>query len=124
MRILVTGHRGYIGTRMAPMLLAAGHDVVGLDTDLFRECTFCPGMRDVPELSGDLRDVQREQLAGFDAIIHLAALSNDPLGDLNPAITYDINHAASVRLALLARDAGVARFLYSSSCSSYGQAGD
>jgi len=109
---------------MVPLLLEAGHDVVGLDTDLFRECTFCPGICDVPELSGDVRDVQREQLGGFDAIIHLAALSNDPLGDLNPAITYDINHAASVRLALLARDAGVARFLYSSSCSSYGQAGD
>ena len=106
------------------MLLDAGHDVVGLDTDLFRECTFCEGLRDVPELSGDVRDVQREQLGGFDAIIHLAALSNDPLGDLNPAITYDINHAASVRLAVLARDAGVPRFLYSSSCSSYGQAGD
>jgi nucleoside-diphosphate-sugar epimerase len=109
---------------MVPLLLDAGHGVVGLDTDLFRECTFCPGIRDVPELSGDVRDIQRHQLAGFDAIIHLAALSNDPLGDLNPAITYDINHAASVRLALLARDAGVSRFLYSSSCSSYGQAGD
>jgi nucleoside-diphosphate-sugar epimerase len=124
MRVLVTGHKGYIGSVMVPRLLEAGHEVVGLDSDLFRECTFCPGIETVPELAGDLRDVQREDLEGFDAIIHLAALSNDPLSDLNPALTYDINHAASVRLARLAKEAGVARFLYSSSCSSYGQAGD
>jgi nucleoside-diphosphate-sugar epimerase len=124
MRVLVTGHKGYIGTVMVPMLFAAGHDVVGLDSDLFRECTFCPGIQDVPELVVDVRDVQREHLEEFDAVIHLAALSNDPLGDLNPGITYEINHAASVRLAQLARDAGVPRFLYSSSCSSYGKAGD
>jgi nucleoside-diphosphate-sugar epimerase len=124
MRILVTGHRGYIGAVMVPMLLGAGHDVVGLDSDLFQQCTFGPGLPDVPALRLDLRDVQREHLAGFDAVVHLAALSNDPLGDLNPEITYDINHAASVRLARLAREAGVSRFLYSSSCSSYGTAGD
>src|SRR2546426_3843523 len=124
MRILVTGHKGYIGTVMVPMLLAAGPDVVGLDSDLFRQCTFGPGIHDVPELQLDLRDAQARQLEGFDAIIHLGALSNDPLSDLNPDITYDINHAASVRLAELAREAGVARYLYSSSCSSYGQAGD
>jgi nucleoside-diphosphate-sugar epimerase len=106
------------------MLLGAGHEVVGLDSDLFQECTFSPGIHDVPELRLDLRDVQRKHLDGFDAVVHLAALSNDPLSDLNPAITYDINHAASVRLARLAKDAGVPRFLYSSSCSSYGQAGD
>lgn len=124
MRLLVTGHKGYIGTVMVPMLLGAGHEVVGLDTDLFQQCTFCPGIQDVEELLVDLRDVRRADLEGFDAVIHLAALSNDPLGDLNPEITYDINHAASVRLAQLAKDAGVPRFLYSSSCSSYGQAGD
>jgi nucleoside-diphosphate-sugar epimerase len=124
MRILVTGHKGYIGAVMVPMLLGAGHEVVGLDSDLFRRCTFSPGVHDIPALRLDLRDVQPTQLQGFDAVVHLAALSNDPLGDLNPAITYDINHAASVRLAGLAKDAGVARFLYSSSCSSYGQAGD
>jgi nucleoside-diphosphate-sugar epimerase len=124
MRVLVTGHKGYIGTVMVPMLLAAGHDVVGLDSDLFEQCTFCPGIQPTPELRVDLRDVQPTSLEGFDAIIHLAALSNDPLGDLNPDITYDINHAASVRLALLAKAAGVPRFLYSSSCSSYGEAGD
>jgi len=124
MRILVTGHRGYIGTVMVPMLVQAGHTVVGLDSDLFRQCTFRPGILDVLELRADLRDVQARDLEGFDAVIHLAALSNDPLGDLNPEITYDINHAASVRLARLAKDAGVMRFLYSSSCSSYGRAGD
>jgi nucleoside-diphosphate-sugar epimerase len=124
MRLLVTGHKGYIGTVMVPMLLGAGHEVVGLDSDLFQHCTFCPGIQDVPGLQVDLRDVQQADLEGFDAVIHLAALSNDPLGDLNPEITYDINHAASVRLARLAKDAGVPRFLYSSSCSSYGQAGD
>lgn len=124
MRILVTGHKGYIGTVMVPMLLGAGHEIVGLDSDLFRQSTFTSGMQDVPELCLDLRDVQRTHLAGFDAVIHLAALSNDPLSDLNPELTYDINHAASVRLATLAREAGVGRFLYSSSCSSYGAAGD
>src|SRR2546428_7939083 len=124
MRILVTGHKGYIGTVMVPMLLGAGHDVVGLDSDLFRQCTFGPGIHDIPELRLDLRDVQTRHLEGFDAVAHLGALSNDPLGDLNPDITYDINHAASVRLARLAKEAGVARLLYSSSCSSYGQAGD
>src|SRR2546426_9478689 len=124
MRILVTGHKGYIGTVMVPVLLRAGHEVVGLDSDLFRECTFCPGIQAVPEVRVDLRDVQRAQLEGFDALIHLAALSNDPLSDLNPEITYEINHAASVRLARLAKDAGIPRFLYSSSCSSYGKAGD
>ncbi len=124
MRILVTGHKGYIGTVMVPMLLGAGHEVVGLDSDLFEQCTFSPGIHDIPEMRIDLRDVQARQLAGFDAVIHLAALSNDPLSDLNPEITYDINHAASVRLAKLAKEAGVPRFLYSSSCSSYGQAGD
>ena len=124
MRVLVTGHRGYIGTVMVPMLVQAGHIVVGLDSDLFEQCTFQPGMFDVPSLRVDLRDVQIRDLDGFDAIIHLAALSNDPLSDLNPDITYDINHFASVRLARLAKDARVSRFLYSSSCSSYGQAGD
>jgi nucleoside-diphosphate-sugar epimerase len=124
MRILVTGHKGYIGTVMVPMLLDAGHNVVGLDSDLFAECTFGAGIHDIPELRLDLRDIQRKHLDGFDAVIHLAALSNDPLGDLHPEITYHINHAASVRLAGLAKDVGVPRFLYSSSCSSYGTAGD
>jgi nucleoside-diphosphate-sugar epimerase len=123
MRILVTGHKGYIRTVMVPMLLAAGHEVVGLDSDLFRQCTFGPGMCDIPERQVDLRDVEPAHLEGFDAVVHLAALSNDPLGDLNPEVTYEINHAASVRLARLAKDAGVSRFLYSSSCSTYGKVG-
>jgi nucleoside-diphosphate-sugar epimerase len=109
---------------MVPMLLQAGHVVSGVDSGLFEECTFGRGMLDIPELRLDLRDVQPQHLAGFEAIIHLAALSNDPLSDLNPDVTYDINHAASVRLASMAKDAGVSRFLYSSSCSSYGKAGD
>ena len=115
---------GYIGTVMVPMLLQSGHTVVGLDSDLFEQCTFRPGIFDVPQLRVDLRDVKTRDLEGFDAVIHLAALSNDPLSDLNPDITYDINHVASVRLARLAKEAGIPRFLYSSSCSSYGQAGD
>ena len=122
MRVLVTGHRGYIGTVLTPMLLDAGHAVVGLDTDLYRDCTFGdPGLiADVPRLERDLRDVEVDDLAGFDAVLHLAALSNDPLGDLSPELTDDINHLASVRLAELAREAGVARFVFSSSCSNYG----
>jgi len=124
MRVLVTGHKGYIGTVMVPILIQAGHTVVGLDSDLFQQCTFRRGIFEVPELRIDLRDVESTDLESFDAVIHLAALSNDPLGDLNPAITYEINHTASVRLATLAREAGVPRFLYSSSCSSYGKAGD
>jgi nucleoside-diphosphate-sugar epimerase len=109
---------------MVPMLLGAGHEVVGLDSDLFRECTFTPGIHHVPELQLDLRDVQPTHLQGFDAVVHLAALSNDPLSNLNPEITHDINYAASVRLAQLAKDARVQRFLFASSCSVYGKAGD
>jgi nucleoside-diphosphate-sugar epimerase len=124
MRVLVTGHRGYIGTVMVPMLVQAGHHVVGLDSDLFRECSFNEEALDIAGPPTDIRDVRPAELEGFDAVIHLAALSNDPLGDLNPAITYDINHIASVRLARVAREAGVSRFLYSSSCSSYGTAGE
>jgi nucleoside-diphosphate-sugar epimerase len=124
MRVLVTGHRGYIGTAMVPMLLAAGHDVVGLDSELFEACAFTTDHPGVPSRNQDVRDVEPADLAGFDAVVHLAGLSNDPLGDLNPDITYEINHAASIRLARLAKDAGVRRFLFSSSCSNYGAAGD
>ena len=125
MRLLVTGHLGYIGTRMVPMLLDAGHTVLGVDSDLYRRCTFGPegAIADVPTVAGDVRDVTRDHLDGVDAVLHLAALSNDPLGDLKPDLTYEINHEASVRLASLARDAGVERFLFSSSCSNYGAAG-
>jgi nucleoside-diphosphate-sugar epimerase len=126
MRVLVTGHRGYIGTVMVPMLLEAGHDVTGYDSDLYERCTFALGgsIAEVPSLRKDVRDATLSDLSGFDAVIHLAALSNDPLSDLNPEITYDINHRASVRLAVLAKRAGVGRFLFASSCSNYGRAGD
>ena len=124
MRLLVTGHLGYIGTRLVPMLLEAGHTVLGVDSDLYRRCTFGPeDIADVPTVAADIRDVTRDHLEGVDAVLHLAALSNDPLGDLKPDLTYEINHEASVRLASLARDAGVERFLFSSSCSNYGAAG-
>lgn len=126
MRILVTGHLGYIGTAMVPMLLKAGHNVVGCDSDLYQRCTYKPGgsISVVPKYRMDVRDLDVDHLTGIDAIIHLAALSNDPLGDLRPEITYAINHQASVRLATLAKKAGVSRFLLASSCSNYGLAGD
>ena len=124
MRVLLTGHKGYIGTILVPMLLDAGHDVVGLDNDLFRRCTFKEGMVDIPEVIKDVRDVDASDVEGFDAVLHLAGLSNDPLGDFNPEITYQINHQASVRLAELSKQAGVERFVFSSSCSNYGAAGD
>ncbi|MGP3917554.1 NAD-dependent epimerase/dehydratase family protein [Nonomuraea sp. 10N515B] len=123
MRVLVTGHQGYLGTVMVPALVAEGHDVVGLDSGLFAECVLGPLPADPPGFAVDLRDVAAEHVAGFDAIVHLAALSNDPLGALAPELTYDINHHASVRLARLARDAGVKRFLYASTCSVYGASG-
>jgi nucleoside-diphosphate-sugar epimerase len=126
LKVLLTGHDGYIGAVMTPMLLAAGHEVVGLDTGLFGDCLFGgdDAMVRVPTLSTDLRDVEPGQLEGFDAVIHLGGLSNDPLGDIDPDLTYRINEEASMRLARHARDAGVARFLFSSSCSTYGAAGD
>ncbi|MGH4030373.1 NAD-dependent epimerase/dehydratase family protein [Actinomycetota bacterium Odt1-20B] len=123
MRVLLTGHQGYLGTVMAPVLTAAGHEVVGLDAGLFADCVLGPPPADAPGHRVDLRDVTAEHVAGVDAVIHLAALSNDPLGSLAPELTYDINHHASVRLARLAREAGVRRFLYASTCSVYGAAG-
>ena len=124
MRIVLTGHKGYIGSVAAPILRAAGHAVTGLDNDLFAGCDFGKPAEDMPEFIKDIRDVTESDLQGFDAVVHLAALSNDPLGDLSPERTYDINHKASVRLAELAKDAGVKRFVLSSSCSTYGAAGD
>lgn len=123
MRVLLTGHQGYLGTVLSSVLAEAGHDVVGLDSGLFADCVLGPAPADPKAYELDLRDVRPEHLAGFDAVIHLAALSNDPLGSLAPELTYDINHRASVRLARLARDAGVHRFLYASTCSVYGAAG-
>ena len=124
MRVLVTGHNGYIGSVMVPFLQQAGHEIVGLDTYLYEECTFGREVPDVPSIRTDLRDVTPDEVRGFDAVIHLAALCNDPVGNMNPGTTYDINHHASVRLAQAAKDAGVPRFLFASSCSLYGLAGD
>jgi len=124
MRVLVTGSSGYIGSVMVPLLGKAGHDVVGMDTDFYAQCTFGEWRPTVQTIAKDVRDVEPEDLRGFDAVIHLAALSNDPLGDLNPSLTFDINHLASVRLARAAKSAGVKRFVFASSCSNYGAAGD
>jgi nucleoside-diphosphate-sugar epimerase len=123
MKVLVTGHKGYIGVELVAMLRAAGHEVVGLDTGYFDGCDFGAPPDHVPALELDLRDVTPRHCEGFEAVLHLAALSNDPLGDLNPDVTYDINHRASVRLARCAKEAGVQRFLFASSCSLYGAGG-
>jgi nucleoside-diphosphate-sugar epimerase len=126
MRVLVTGHLGYIGTVLTPMLVSAGYQVTGLDSNLYSRCTYSPGgtILDVPAVWKDVRDVEVADLAGFDAVLHLAALSNDPLGNLRADLTDDINHRASVRMADLAKQAGVRRFVFASSCSNYGKAGD
>lgn len=122
MKVLVTGHDGYIGARIVPMLGEAGHQVVGLDNHLYEGCSFGGDPPAVDEVGGDVRDVTAADLEGIDAVAHLAALSNDPVGDLNPESTYEINHRASVRLAELAKQAGATRFVFSSSCSLYGAA--
>jgi nucleoside-diphosphate-sugar epimerase len=124
MKVLVTGHDGYIGTVLVPMLQRAGHDVAGLDSYLYEGCTFGAEVPDVPSLRMDIRDVTASHLEGFDAVLHLAAISNDPVGDLNPETTFDINHHGAYRVAAEAKKAGVSRFVFSSSCSLYGQAGD
>ncbi|MEV0381961.1 SDR family oxidoreductase [Nonomuraea sp. NPDC050643] len=123
MRILLTGHQGYLGGVMAPVLSGAGHEVVGLDSGLFADCVLGPVPADPAGHAVDLRDVTPDLLTGIDAVAHLAALSNDPLGSLSPRLTYEINHHASVRLARLAREAGVRRFVYASTCSVYGASG-
>jgi len=124
MKVLVTGHHGYIGSVMVGVLARAGHDVTGLDSFLYEGCDFGDGGTRVPFLSRDIRDVSPADLRGYDAVVHLAALSNDPLGFLDESCTYDINHRGSVSLARAAKSAGVPRFLFASSCSLYGAAGD
>src|SRR6201996_9624411 len=124
MRVLVTGHNGYIGSVMTPLLEEAGHEVVGLDFDLFAACTFGEVPPEIESIAKDVRDVAAEDLVGFDAVLHLAAVCNDPVGNLNPQATYDINHLASVRLAEKAKQAGVGRFVFSSSCSLCGKGAD
>ncbi|HEY0483950.1 MAG TPA: SDR family oxidoreductase [Kofleriaceae bacterium] len=124
MRVLVTGHRGYIGVELVPMLRKAGFDVVGLDTGFFDDSDFRAPPDDVPALDLDLREVTSDHVRGFDAVVHLGALSNDPLGDLNPGLTYDINLRASVNLATAAKAAGASRYVFASSCSLYGAGAD
>jgi len=126
MRVLITGHLGYIGTVLTPMVAKAGHEVIGYDADIFERCTYQAGgeILTVPSIRKDVRDAAVEDFEGVDAVLHLAALSNDPLGDLSPGITYDINHKSSARIAALAKQAGVNRFVFASSCSNYGQAGE
>jgi nucleoside-diphosphate-sugar epimerase len=125
MRVLVTGHDGYIGTVLVPMLKERGHEVVGLDNFLFHQCsvgTEAVGPDEVIDI--DIRDVEPHHFAGVDVVMHLAGLSNDPAGDLNPEATYEINHLGTTRVAEAAKAAGVSRFLFSSSCSIYGAHGD
>jgi nucleoside-diphosphate-sugar epimerase len=124
MRIMVTGHKGYIGVVLVSMLLERGYEVVGLDSDLFRRCDYTAAPVEVPEILKDIREVSAADLEGVDAVMHLAALSNDPLGNLNPNLTKEINFEASYRLAKLCRERGVERFIFSSSCSNYGAAGE
>jgi nucleoside-diphosphate-sugar epimerase len=125
MRVLLTGHHGYIGTILGPMLVQSGHEVTGVDSNLFAGSCFGEWPKEAfPSIHKDVRDLQIQDLTGFDAILHLAGLSNDPLGDLNPELTLEINYKASVRLEKMAKQAGVSRFIFSSSCSNYGAAGD
>src|SRR5258705_8615458 len=124
MRVLVPGQNAYIGSVMTGVLTKAGHDITGLDTFLYEGCTFGDDAAPVPAIRKDIRDVEPADLRGFDAVIHLAALSNDPLGCLDEQCTFDINHRGSVSLARAAKAADVPRFLFASSCSLYGAAGD
>lgn len=122
MKVLMTGHDGYIGSVMAPLLKAAGHDVTGIDTFFYSDILFNTSNKGILEYQHDIRTCVPEEFDGFDAVIHLAALSNDPLGELNSELTFEINYKASIHLANLAKEAGVQRFLYASTCSVYGVA--
>ena len=124
MRVLVTGDRGYLGAVMVPYLLGVGHDVVGLDAGWYDGCDFGTPFTDYEQRTGDVRDTTPADLRGFDAVIHLAAISNDPVGHLNPDATYSVNARGAVHTARAAKRAGVGRFLFSSSCSLYGAAGE
>ena len=120
MKVLITGTDGYIGVILGSYLANRGYDVVGLDTGFYQDGWLFDGIEKVPTLHKDIRDIQPKDLEGFEACIHLAELSNDPLGQLNPHITYQINHIGSVSLAKVCKEAGIRRFVYTSSCSVYG----
>jgi nucleoside-diphosphate-sugar epimerase len=124
MRVLVTGDRGYIGAVLVPFVRAAGHEVAGLDAGWYDGCDFGPAFESSPSSTVDIRDVTPDHLRGFDAVMHLAAISNDPIGHLNPDATYSVNAHGAIHMAAMAKAAGVPRFLFSSSCSLYGAAGD
>src|SRR5215213_6408672 len=125
MKLLVTGTAGYIGTMLAPVLLDRGHDVVGIDTGFYQNGWLYNGIKQAPRwLIKDIRHITTDDLAGFDAVVHMAELSNDPLGQLNPTITHKINHEGSVDLAKKCKQAGITRFIYTSSCSVYGVGSD
>jgi len=124
LKILVTGHLGYVGAVLTPRLLAAGHEVHGLDSDLYRDCAILKTNELVPRRQIDLRDIEAQHLEGYDVVVHLAALSNDPLGAIDPLLTHIINGAATVRLAELARRGGVGRLVFTSTCGVYGKGGD
>ncbi len=124
MRVLVDGDRGYIGSVLVPIVQAAGHEVVGVDVGWYDGCDFGPQPNGYEQRTADIRDITREDLTGFDAIIHLAAISNDPIGHLSPEATYSVNAHGAVHMAQTAKAAGIPRFLFSSSCSLYGAAGD
>jgi len=123
MKVLLTGNKGYIGTVLGPMLLEHGHEVTGLDTDLYERCTFSGDVPEIKTIRKDVRDVEKQDIEGFDAVIHLAGLSNDPLGDYRSELTEEINERGSTRLAQMAKEVGVKRFLFASSCSTYGASG-
>jgi len=125
MKVLITGNQGYIGSVLTEKLIARGHQVIGLDFGIFKDTQFIPRKAKLQlQIYKDIRDVNKEDLKGVEAVVHLAALCNDPLGNLKPEVTYEINYKASVNLAKLAKEVGVKRFLFSSSCSMYGVSGD
>jgi nucleoside-diphosphate-sugar epimerase len=123
-KVLVDGDRGYLGAVLVPFLQAAGHEVVGLDAGWYDGCDFGPTPDAYVQRTGDCRDVGAADLAGFDAVVHLAAVSNDPVGHLNPEATYSVNAHGAAHMAAMTKRAGVPRFLFSSSCSLYGAAGE
>ena len=121
MKIFVTGHQGYIGTHLVDLLKRDGHTVIGCDLNLFEGCNWEPMTRPDRAILGDVRKLEAHDLDGCDCVMHLAAISNDPMGDLNAQVTFQVNRDASVRLAKIAKHAGVPRFLFAGSCSVYGQ---